>query len=665
MNQQYYNLYIETDEEVTTMISRLATAPSTHVALIVPQHALVLQSIINLRLLAREATKQNKTILLVTQDEEGVVFAKRVGIVTTPLQEWQEISRQNQGGSSSQSRVQGSHINERQAPYQQQVSIKNIHNHRNEELNARPSQQPITRQHQEIEHIYPRNEQQEIRQQQLSTNGENSYQIDTLTHHTQADQYVNTYENAGDMSVGNSKQLNQQEQERHYKENVLAQELPQQKNLPESEYQQKNTAKKSLFKRLLKKNQASFEDNIQALNSGDQTFKRNRPFKKIYRYGWILASLCILVIIGYHFLPYSTVVVRTGNIENKESLSINASADNTSVDIERRKIPLRVINKEITRKTTVPATGKANVSAQKAFGTIKIINTLDDQPQTLVATTRFRSPEGVVFRLVKGTTVPGITVDDDKVIPGTIEASVIADKVGAEGNIPATTWVIPGFENNAQKFAKFTAESVTPMTGGSAGDQNTSVATEADIAKAKKEAETNLGEYVVGEIQKLVAPTQELMNGALKTETVRAESAVTEGTAVDDVEYIITSKVVAYVFERSDVENIAKSILDSKNGELPEASLTIDYDSPKPNFTQEQLALTATAIQSGQSNFNEQIFREAIRGKNHTEIKELLKADFPYVRDISIAPYPAFPQSIGTNFSRYDFMTKITEENIQ
>ncbi len=73
-------LYLEPDEEITSVIDKLKGLPGDTVALVLPKRAQLAASIVNLKLLRREAKRLNKQISLVTQDRVGTSLAGQVGI---------------------------------------------------------------------------------------------------------------------------------------------------------------------------------------------------------------------------------------------------------------------------------------------------------------------------------------------------------------------------------------------------------------------------------------------------------------------------------------------------------------------------------------------------------------------------------------------------------
>ncbi len=73
-------LYLEIDEEITSVIDRLKKTAETEVHLVVPKEAALLQSIVNLKLLKRQADTLGKEIQIITHDKVGRNLAEQVGI---------------------------------------------------------------------------------------------------------------------------------------------------------------------------------------------------------------------------------------------------------------------------------------------------------------------------------------------------------------------------------------------------------------------------------------------------------------------------------------------------------------------------------------------------------------------------------------------------------
>ena len=159
-----------------------------------------------------------------------------------------------------------------------------------------------------------------------------------------------------------------------------------------------------------------------------------------------------------------------------------------------------------------PATG-SSATGTKAQGTLTVYNTYNAQPQILVATTRFQSPDGKVFHLVNKTTVPGAKVANGKTTPSSIDAQVVADQPGADYNVgPSQNWQIPGF-NGTPRYGKFYAEAKTPMTGGASGNQI--VATNDDIAQGRTKIESTLLDVLKSKTLILNSQNLKILDNAL------------------------------------------------------------------------------------------------------------------------------------------------------
>ncbi len=85
-------LYIDIDDEITTIIDKVTTSKDKIVALVLPKRATVLQSVVNMKLLKRSADTSSKKIVLITSDSGVVPLAGIAGVhVAKTLQSKPEI----------------------------------------------------------------------------------------------------------------------------------------------------------------------------------------------------------------------------------------------------------------------------------------------------------------------------------------------------------------------------------------------------------------------------------------------------------------------------------------------------------------------------------------------------------------------------------------------
>lgn len=76
-------IYLEADEEVTSAVEKLRKTEFKSVVFVVPKEASLLQGVVNLKLLKRQAENLEKTIAIVTQDKVGRTLADKVGILAS------------------------------------------------------------------------------------------------------------------------------------------------------------------------------------------------------------------------------------------------------------------------------------------------------------------------------------------------------------------------------------------------------------------------------------------------------------------------------------------------------------------------------------------------------------------------------------------------------
>jgi len=73
-------LYLEPDEEITSVIDKIKQSKVKRLGLVVSREATILQSVVNLKLLVKEAVNLGKEISLITSDRIGRNLAAKVGL---------------------------------------------------------------------------------------------------------------------------------------------------------------------------------------------------------------------------------------------------------------------------------------------------------------------------------------------------------------------------------------------------------------------------------------------------------------------------------------------------------------------------------------------------------------------------------------------------------
>ncbi|MGI9027448.1 MAG: hypothetical protein ACR2FM_01220 [Candidatus Saccharimonadales bacterium] len=73
-------VYVDVDEEITGIIDKVLTSKESIVALVLPKRATVLQSIVNMKLLKRAATQNDKKVVLITSESTLMPLAGAAGL---------------------------------------------------------------------------------------------------------------------------------------------------------------------------------------------------------------------------------------------------------------------------------------------------------------------------------------------------------------------------------------------------------------------------------------------------------------------------------------------------------------------------------------------------------------------------------------------------------
>ena len=296
------------------------------------------------------------------------------------------------------------------------------------------------------------------------------------------------------------------------------------------------------------------------------------------------------------------------------------------------------VSKDVEK--TVKATGEEKVD-KKSQGKIIIYNNYNNQPQKLVATTRFQTPEGLIYRLVSPVTVPGKTTKDGKSVAGSVEVTVEADKPGVSYNIGLKDFTIPGFKGDP-KYTSVYGRSKTEMTGGFSGMQKT-VSKEV-MAQAEEEmklsVQTALQNDIVAQIPANFVSFKEgltyrldpitQVEGATKEDVILRKKG--EATAVIFDKGVLTKEILARV--KPDVESELVKISNIQDLTFK----TVSNASEQDNFTIEA---------------NANLVREFDENKlktNHLNLSKksalLIIAKYPSINEAWVETKPFWNQKI-------------------
>lgn len=209
---------------------------------------------------------------------------------------------------------------------------------------------------------------------------------------------------------------------------------------------------------------------------------------------WIIAivSIVILFFALSIFFAGATVKVapKTYQFELDSDLTAKKEANSD-------ELPFEIISLDGEESTVIEGNAPKNI-IKKAKGKIVVYNKFSDKPQKLLINTRLLSSIGQIYKTDTAVIVPGYTLKNSEIIPGSTEVDVTADVEGKEGNVGMTDFTIPGFKGTA-KYDKFFARSKTAISGGIQGLVYS--ISEEDDQKAKDEILATLRSKLIKQAQ--------------------------------------------------------------------------------------------------------------------------------------------------------------------
>ncbi len=281
-------------------------------------------------------------------------------------------------------------------------------------------------------------------------------------------------------------------------------------------------------------------------------------------------AIIVLIVIVLSVFVKANVIINPQKQELDFTLQVSASTATTAVNTQSNRIPGQLFATSKTITQEFDATGQKEV-AQKARGEITISNQ-SRSSQSLVATTRFQSKNGLIFRTPDSIIVPAGTESN----PGTINITVFADKPGPDFNIEASTFTVPGF-NGSDLFQQLTASSTKAMTGGAIGPS--SIVTVDDYSKSVATVRNAVQSAVLQELQTQAGELTVIQSTNINfSET---QSNVSIGEAADSLKITLIGSASVLAFRQTDIlELISQYVSDTGNLEIKESKLIISYENP-------------------------------------------------------------------------------------
>ena len=365
----------------------------------------------------------------------------------------------------------------------------------------------------------------------------------------------------------------------------------------------------------------------------------SNPKTKNFLFTFIIVCLFLLAgVASYLFIPSADIIIKP----NTQTIKIDTDIK-VGPQQDANTIATHVISEDQQLTLQYNATGKSSSSGKKAQGTVVIYNEFDNQPQTLLATTRLQADNGKVFRLLKNVVVPGLTSVGGQTKPGAISAEVVADQPGSDYNLEASNFKIPGFQGGP-KYDKFYAKSTATFAGGTTEGNGSTGISQNDLDSAKQKTEAALKEKIAAAILAELKPEELVLSQAEKITINKSLASAKVGDGVDSFEQTATASVSALAFSGQEVRDIiAKSpALSDLPKNATQEIKKIEYVSVEPAFDSNTMLLKVHSEIEVTPKIDIEFFKNQLLGKNEAELLAVLKKNQTEIESASVNFWPTF-----------------------
>lgn len=618
-------IYIEIDEEITSIIDRIAESEADGLTLAVPKGARLFQSVVNLKFLKREAEALGKKVVLVTSDAPAAALAEQIGLAVKEKLEFGEDIEPPLSGWPKEREYKRPPLKVYDIIGPGGAMLKNVP--------SKPKKKAV--------------EEEEVK-------------ISITRPEAAIEQKIEKEEKAEEK--GGVVEEKVPRKARKLEEEFLA-------GIEEAPYAAEEIAapgeeKAEKMKAARRFKMPSFENLLSKLSH----FWRPKPAAEIEEMEkpiatavkrpafqsskililFIAVSLAVISASLYYILPVAKIVI----VPKKDKISSESVViiDKNIPQISGDRIPGQIVQMEESLSREFSASGKTS-AAQKAKGTITVYNAFGPNPQTLVATTRFLSETGKLFRLDKTVSVPGAKIEGDKTIPSSIDVQVTADQPGEDFDIGPSDFTIPGFQGTP-KYDGFYGKSSAAMAGGSSGAAQ--IVTKDDIAKAKeeirKELENRIREELLGKIPSGLKFIEDAVEQKVNEMTANVEAG--ESAEKFEIKGKITLK--ALLFKESDLDiwidqNVGSQI--QAGYALTSGTRAVTYGKPELNLAEGRMKLPFKVEQEIAGKIEVEAFKERISGKDENQIRQIIMQE-PGIETASVTFWPFWVSKAPASINR-------------
>lgn len=361
---------------------------------------------------------------------------------------------------------------------------------------------------------------------------------------------------------------------------------------------------------------------------------RLKNFSIRNRFVLLLGFFLIFLVFFLQFSNKSEIDIwpKKETLSFKETLVVDAKSQKP--DFSKKTISGKIFSKEGEISQEFEATGLSEKQT-KASGTIRVFNNYH-LPQVLVATTRFISADGKLFRSLEDVNIPA---------GQSLDVLVEAAETGPDYNIKPTSFSIPGLLGSA-RYTLVYGKSFSAMQGGAI--EKVAQVTKDDLEKAEKSLRDSLFRQITEDLKEQAGSFFLLVEEAVNQETLEKSFSKETGQEAGKFNGFLKLKAEGLAFSESELKDLVKKLISERIGEkksFKEDTLNIEFFPGKIDLKSGKISLGLEITGEIYSNVDLRSLKETLAGasleeseislKSHSEIEKAKVRVWPFwVRNI-------------------------------
>lgn len=348
----------------------------------------------------------------------------------------------------------------------------------------------------------------------------------------------------------------------------------------------------------------------------------------------IIIFICSTLLLYFYGLKSTiTITLNPKVLERDQSIVFST---NSPSDFSKNIINADPVSVSEEGTLSTPATGKKEIG-EKAKGTVTIYNSNLAEGKTFSKGTAITSSNNFEFTLDSSVTVASASGDASGITPSTAKASVTAEKIGKEHNLPSGT----KFSVNSQPSTIIIAKNDVAFSGGS--KKEVTAVSKADLDKLLSELPKSLEEKARSELSKDLPSDKTTLPSFVKTSLVSKDFDKKLNEETDTVTLKATISYQGIIYKTADIDELSKKYIQdniqdmviSKNGITSEIK---DIQSKNEKEIKGVLHLKSFLLPK----IDTEKTAKELAGKSFDETRNTI-LKFPQVEDVNIVLNPQIP----------------------